>query len=93
MKIILERPIISEKSQNLKEKLNVYSFKVSSFANKKQIAKAVEEFFGVKPSKITTFTIKGKRLPLNKWRKKNYLADWKKAYVTIPKGESIKELE
>jgi large subunit ribosomal protein L23 len=93
VRIILEQPVVSEKAAGLKEEKNVYTFKVAKFANKHQIAKAVEAMFGVTPVLVRTMGVKGKKLPLNKWRKLQHKADWKKAYVTLKEGEKIKELK
>lgn len=92
MNIILQ-PLISEKVLQLKEKKNVYTFKVSTDANKNQIAGAVEKMFSVKPILVKTSIVRGKKRPMNRFRKASYGADWKKVYVTLAKGEKIKELE
>ncbi|MFH1896495.1 MAG: 50S ribosomal protein L23 [bacterium] len=90
---IIKAPIASEKAASLKEKKNTYLFRVDPKANKVQIALAVKEFFGVTPILIRTAVIKGKKRPQNKWRKVTYGPNWKKAFITLKKGESIKELE
>ena len=48
---IIKRPIISEKSMSLTEGKR-YTFEVAKDANKIEIAKAVEEIFGVKVAKV-----------------------------------------
>jgi large subunit ribosomal protein L23 len=90
---IINRPVVSEKALKAKEKINVYTFKVDKHATKSEIALLIQQFFGVKPIKIRTTMLKGKKLPMNRWRTVNYRADWKKAYVTLKKGDKIKELE
>jgi len=58
-KQIIVKPIISEKSERLTEKLNQYSFVVNKAANKLEVSKAVEEMFpGVNELVVGTTTVK-----------------------------------
>ena len=50
---VLKRPLITEKSQSLNT-LGKYTFEVSMTANKIQIAKAVEEMYGVTVAAVST---------------------------------------
>ena|SRR3989344_8507443 len=65
-----------------------FVFDVARFANKTQIAQAIEQIFpGVKVVKVNTVTIKGK-----KRRVKGYAgetADYKKAIVTLRSQDKI----
>ena len=55
---IILAPIVTEKAvAALPEKK--YTFKVADGANKIEIAKAVEEIFGVKVKKVNTVSMKG----------------------------------
>ena len=56
---IVIRPIITEQSM---EDLDIkkYAFEVAKDANKIEIAKAVEEIFGVTVIKVTTANVRGK---------------------------------
>lgn len=77
---IILRPIITEESMmGVSEKK--YTFKVAKDANKIEIAKAVEELFGVKVSKVNTMNCRGhlRRQGMNQ----GYTASWKKAIVTL----------
>ena len=77
---IIIRPIISEKSMDqLADKK--YTFKVSKEAGKIEIAKAVEEIFKVKVSKVNTLKVRGKFRRKGKYS--GYTPSWKKAYVTL----------
>ena len=58
-----------------------YTFKVASDANKIEIAKAVEELFGVKVAKVNTVTVNGKLRRYGRFE--GYTASWKKAIVTL----------
>ena len=50
---IIKRPIITEQSMAETE-AKKYTFEVAKSANKIEIAKAVEEIFGVKVAKVNT---------------------------------------
>ncbi len=45
---VLVRPILTEKVNRQMEKSSRYTFEVSKAANKLEVKKAVEEFYGVK---------------------------------------------
>jgi large subunit ribosomal protein L23 len=78
---IIKRPIITEKSMaEIADKK--YTFEVAKDANKIEIAKAVEEIFGVKVAKVNTLNVQGKvkrtgRYPAGR------TASWKKAIVSL----------
>ena len=77
---IILAPVITEKSvAALSEKK--YTFRVADGANKIEIAKAVEEIFGVKVAKVNTISMKGKHRRMG--RHEGYTSDWKKAVVTL----------
>ena len=85
---IILKPVITEKSiQGLADKK--YTFKVAPDANKIEIAKAVEELFGVDVAKVNTINLEGKmkRLGVHQGRR----ASWKKAIVTLK--ENSKPIE
>ena len=58
-----------------------YTFAVAKNATKIQIAKAVEEIFGVKVLKVSTVTVRGKEKRVGVHQGKT--PDWKKAIVKI----------
>ena len=72
---IIKRPIISEQSMEQTE-MKRYTFEVAKDANKIQIAKAVEEIFGVKVAKVNTIKLPGK---------------WKRMGVHVGKRPDIKK--
>jgi large subunit ribosomal protein L23 len=79
-------PNVTEKSTALSE-FNKIVFKVHGGANKKSIKKSIEKIFKVNVIKINTMNIKGKvKLVKNK---KSYKSGFKKAIVTLKKGQSI----
>ena len=56
---IIKRPVITERSMAQSE-MKRYTFEVARDANKIEIAKAVEEIFGVKVAKVNTINMYGK---------------------------------
>lgn len=77
---IIIKPIITEASM-MGVAFKKYTFKVAADANKVEIAKAVEELFGVKVAKVNTLTVSGKMRRYGRFE--GYKASWKKAIVTL----------
>ena len=77
---IIIRPVITEKSMDLTADKK-YTFKVAKTATKPEIAKAVEELFGVKVACVNTINMK--RKPKRLRYSVGYTAAWKKAIVTL----------
>jgi large subunit ribosomal protein L23 len=77
---IVIRPIITEKSMTgIQEKK--YTFEVASKATKVDVARAVEELFGVKVAKVNTVHVRGHLR--RQGRYEGYTKAWKKAIVTL----------
>ena len=77
---IILKPVITEKSMDgIADKR--YTFKVATDATKPEIAKAVEELFGVKVAKVNTINMK--RKPKRMGYHFGKTAEWKKAIVTL----------
>jgi large subunit ribosomal protein L23 len=77
---IVIRPVITEKSMaGLGEKK--YTFEVAPKAGKIEIARAVEELFGVKVKKVNTLHVRGRMR--RQGRSEGYTRSWKKAIVTL----------
>ena len=78
---IVIRPIITEQSMEDMD-IKKYVFEVAKDANKVEIAKAVEEIFGVTVIKVTTINVRGKskRVGANPEGKTKA---WKKAVVKL----------
>ena len=83
---VLRRPLISEKGSILAED-GTYLFVVDKRANKKEIAQAVHSVYGIKPEKVRTINVSGKRRQSGNI--KGRTMDWKKAVVVLPKGQKI----
>ena len=88
---VIIRPVISEKSYNLIETQNQYTFQVDRRANKNQIKHAVEEAFDVKVNKVNTVNVKSK--PKRQGFTRGRTASWKKAVVRLAEGERIELFE
>ena len=84
---IIIRPVLTEKTSELEQIHNQYTFEVVGTANKVEIRQAVEKLFGVQVMGVNTLTVKGKA------RRRGYTAgqvpDWKKAMVVLSEGQTI----
>jgi large subunit ribosomal protein L23 len=88
---IIIRPIISEKSEKLNSKGNQYTFVVQKSANKIEIKKAVEAMFSTTVLDVNTVIVPA-RLKSRNTRSgvlRGSVSSYKKAYVTLPEGESL----
>ncbi len=84
---VILAPVITEKAVSLLPEKK-YTFRVADSANKIEIAKAVEEIFGVKVAKVNTISMKGHLRRMG--RNQGYTSDWKKAVVTLkPDSKTI----
>lgn len=84
--VIIE-PVISEKSYDLIEHNNTYTFVVDPRSNKTEIKQAIQDIFAVKVTSVNTQNRQGK-VKRTGWavgRRKNI----KRALVTLAEGESI----
>ena len=79
-------PVVTEKSTNLSEQ-NKVVFKVPSNANKKNLKTNIEKIFKVNITKINIINKSG-RTKLTRGRKVK-ISGFKKAIITLKKGQSI----
>ncbi len=88
---VLIKPIISEKSTKGGEKLGRYAFRVVKSANKLEIKKAVEATYNVQVEDVNTVVNVGKKKvrQTTKGLAVGMKPSYKKAYVTLKKGEAI----
>ncbi|MBW2618421.1 MAG: 50S ribosomal protein L23 [Deltaproteobacteria bacterium] len=84
---ILKKPLITEKSNIMKEMANQVVFVVAPKATKIEIRKAVEEVFKVKVVGVRTARMTGKRKRFGRTMRRR--PDWKKAVVALAPGERI----
>ena len=86
---IIRRPVITEQSMADTENKK-YVFEVAKDATKIDIAKAVEEVFGVKVVKVNTLRVTGKLKRTGRYPARRQ-PSWKKAVVTL--SEDSKSIE
>lgn len=91
MSQVVIKPVITEKTNALSEKLNSYTFAVERSANKLQIKSEVEKLYGVSVESVNTSVVPRKnktrftKTGINKGTKGGY----KKAIVTVADGDEI----
>jgi large subunit ribosomal protein L23 len=88
---ILIRPILTEKAVRLNEDYGKLVFEVHINATKPEIKKVVEKVFGVKVKKVNTMIVKPKRKRVltKKGRLYGKTRQWKKAIITLEKGQKL----
>jgi large subunit ribosomal protein L23 len=88
---ILIRPIITEKASAASEEANCFAFQVDKRANKVQIKKAIESFYGVKVDHVRTMVVPSKKSV--RYTKAGMIqgkkSSYKKAIVQVRSGEVI----
>jgi large subunit ribosomal protein L23 len=89
---IIIRPVITEKANLAKEYLNQVSFVVAPSANKIEVKRAVEAAFNVKVEAVNIL----RKRPIRRVRNGRTIgkvAGYKKAFVTLAKGDKIEFFE
>jgi len=88
---IIKSPVITEKSTKMAEKGERYIFRVDRSANKIQIAKAIQELYGVTVIGVNTVNYAGKRK--SRMSKGSAVAGrkpaYKKAFIKLKEGDII----
>jgi large subunit ribosomal protein L23 len=88
---VLIKPIVTEKSNKLSDQRRTYAFRVARKANKLEVKKAVEDFYGVNVIDVNTVVVPGKTK--SKFTKAGFISGrkpaYKKAYITVAEGETI----
>ncbi|MFH1427973.1 MAG: 50S ribosomal protein L23, partial [Patescibacteria group bacterium] len=84
------KPLVTEKASALGVE-DKYIFQVAPKANKIEIAKSIEEIYGIKPVSVNIINLRGKNVRYGRTigRRKS----WKKAIIKLPKGKTIKIYE
>ncbi len=89
---VLRRPLMTEKTNMQADENNQFAFEVDRRANKLQVKDAVEASFDVTVEKVRIINMaarmgrRGRRIVIKK-------SAWKKAIVTLAKGDSISWVE
>ena len=88
---VLIKPILTEKANGQQDSLRRYAFRVAKAANKLEIKKAVQEFYGVSVVDVNTVVVPGKAK--SRYTKKGVVSGrkpaYKKAMVTVAEGDTI----
>lgn len=88
---VLIKPILTEKANSQQDSLRRFAFKVARKANKLEIKRAVEEFYGVNVIDVNTAVVPGKNK--TRYTKKGFVQGmkpaYKKAMITVAEGETI----
>jgi large subunit ribosomal protein L23 len=88
---VLIKPVLTEKVNKQMEKNRRYTFVVDRKANKLEIKKAVEEFYGVTVTDVNTLVMPAKAK--SRYTKAGFIHGRKpakkKALITVAEGEEI----
>ncbi len=87
---VLVRPLVSEKGA-LQQAQNKYFFEVARDTNKIEIKKAIETVYGVSVLSVNVLNQRGKSVRFG--RTQGRRKAWKKAIVTLKKGDRITTVE
>lgn len=82
---VIRRPLITEKSTELRDEANVVAFEVARDANKIEIKRAIESQFDRKVAEVRVARMHGKTRRQGRFVGRR--PDWKKAYVRLAEGE------
>ena len=83
---IIKFPVVTEKSTKISEN-NQFVFKVDIGTSKDEVKKAIEKIFKVKVKSVNTINVKGKKKVFKGTKGKR--SDYKKAVITLIKGETL----
>ena len=84
---IIKAPIITEKTADLAQNANTYTFSVDTKANKTQIKQAIEALFNVKVESVNTINVQPKKKRVGRYVGKTNKV--KRAIVKLKEGSSI----
>jgi large subunit ribosomal protein L23 len=84
---LIRRPLVTEKSSAMQSRCNQFFFEVANCANKTEVKKAVETLFSVKVVKVNIVNMPSKQK--RTFGRPGETRAWKKAVVTLRKGDSI----
>ena len=89
---IIRRPIVlTEKGSDMRESMNKLIFEVARDANKIEIKNAIQTLFNVTVLDINTMIVRGRLRRMG--RRYGKTQNWKKAIVTLKKGDKIEYFE
>ena len=84
---LIQGAVLSEKSSNMANESNKYTFTVSPLGTKRSVAKALEVIFDVKVARVNIINMKSQRCYHK--GKKGKTSSYKKAIATLVDGHKI----
>ena len=91
--LVILKPLVTEKGTVIKDSANQVLFQVADDATKSEIRFAVQKLFKVRVDAVNTMIVRGKRKRIAKRRTPGHRSNWKKAIVTLHKGDNIEFVE
>ena len=91
MKPIVIKPVVSEKSITFTPD-GKYVFEVANKSNKHEITAVIEKIYKVKIQSVNTIRVQGKKKRY-RGRPSGQTKNWKKAIITLVKGQKIADFE
>src|SRR6476661_1023901 len=90
---IIKRPLLTEKSSRLRETggASAAPAEGESYAQKVEVARAVESLFKVSVTSVRTLVVRGKEKRVGRFAGRR--PSWKKAFVTLKPGDNIEFFE
>ena len=86
---VIRRPLVTEKTTQLREDGRTVVFEVARDANKIDVKRAIEKLLGAKVDGVRTANTQGKLKRQGRFVGRR--SDWKKAYVKLREGEKLPE--
>ena len=88
---VIQRPLVTEKSNIGREELNLVTLAVDPRANKHDVKRAVETLFDVSVIEVRTMRMPRKSRRVGKFVGRK--PEWKKALVRLAEGQTIEFYE
>lgn len=86
---IIIKPLLTEKNQKAKDDNHTLAFMVNKRANKIEVKRAVEMLFNTHVERVRVINVFGKIKRVGRYEGRR--PSWKKALVTLRKGEKMVE--
>ncbi|MBI4427474.1 MAG: 50S ribosomal protein L23 [Candidatus Magasanikbacteria bacterium] len=83
---VLVHPLVSEKAA-MAEANSVYTFVIDRKASKDAVRQAINDVYGVSPDRVRMINVEGKKA--RHGRSLGRRGDWRKALITLKKGQTI----
>lgn len=84
---VIRAPIVTEKSDAIRDAGNAFSFEVDKRATKIEIKQAMKQLFGVDAVDVRTSVVRGKKKRVG--QSIGMRPNWKKAIVVLKEGQTL----